>query len=1001
MAFLLLEYVVFFVHAGIISAILKRDFMRRLFCLSFAIGLFLPVSAARAQGVQTGTLTGVLTSSDHVALADAAVAVTSNALQGERTATSDVNGVYVIGNLPPGAYTIHISKPGLANMERTALVPLGGTATVDAVLSLANVIESVVVEGAAPAPVTAIQTSANIQAADINLLPIGRTPYLITELMPGVTTNVPNANQVTISGGFAYDNVFLIDGVDVNDNLLGTSNDLYIEDAIGEVQVLNGGISAEYGRFSGGVVNIITKSGGNALSGTYRTNFTRPSWTEETPFEKANGITRGQPTAANPLITNKLSTFTELTTGGPALKDRLWFFGAGRFENSATAGTLQQTAIPYTKTNHSKRYEAKATGSLAAGQTLQGTFIDNRVHRANEPVLSFSIDKATLISPSTPNRLGVISYNGALSSRVLVSAQYSQKHFETRGVGSTATAIVDSPFLTRTGTQYQYNAPLFDASDPEQRNNRQLTGSLSYFLSDHRLGSHELKGGFEDFVDTRIGANSQTSTGYVFMSNFKVDAAGVPVLDAGGRAIPVFTPGVSRLQQWFPHRGATFDMATMSAYVQDRWVASPHMTFNLGMRYEHAGSHASAGGASNVDVNRVVPRLGASYDVTADGRMVLLGTYAQYSGKYNDTQFSRNTLVGNSERYTTVYTGAAGEGRDFAAGFDPANYAGAVVAATFPTLNILFDKNLSSPLTHEFTVGAARMLGRASYLKGVYVQRKTTNFVEDFAQLSNGISNIVVNGVAVGTTDNILYKNSDLPSRAYRAVELTGQHRLPGKVLVNGQWTVQLMNDGNFEGESPNPTGSAIGDYAEMLVLARSAPEGRLDDFQRSKVRLWADCNLMIGRYGTLDITPLVRYNSGKTYSLAVSSQPLSAIQAARNPGYANTVTQTIFFADRGSESFKGYGLFDLAVTYGVPVWRGARPWVKFEAFNLLNNQKLISWDTTITADAGGAKDENGLPLAYVKGARFGTGVSSSNYPGPRPGLDGGRMVDFSVGFRF
>jgi outer membrane receptor protein involved in Fe transport len=973
---------------------------RRLFS-SVALVLCLVASLAHAQGVQTGTLTGKLKSSDGVALPDAAIAITSNALQGERTATSDINGVYLLANLPPGTYMVKISKAGLADVERSATVPLGGTATINATLSLANISESVVVEGAAPPPVTEIQTSANILASDINLLPMGRTPYLAAELMPGVTTNTPNGNQITISGGFAYDNVFLIDGVDVNDNLLGTSNDLFIEDAIGEVQVLTSGVSAEYGRFSGGVVNIITKSGGNKVSGSYRTNFTRPAWAQETPFERANGIQHGKPTEANPFITNKLSTFTELSGGGPAVKDRLWFFGAGRFENSSTAGTLQQTAIPYTKTNHGKRYEVKGTGSLAAGHTLQGTFIDNRVHRGNEPVLSFSIDKATFISPSTPNRLGVVSYAGALSPRMLVSAQYSQKDFATEGVGSTATAIVDSPFLTRTGTQFQYNAPLFDASDPEQRNNKQVTASLTHFLSDRKFGSHELKGGFEDFVDTRIGANSQTSTGYVFQSNFKVDAAGIPVLDAEGRAIPVFTTGTSRLQRWFPHRGAEFNMTTLSAYAQDRWVANPHVTFNLGMRYEHASSNASAGGSTDVDVNRIVPRLGASYDVNADGKTVVLGTYAQYSGKYNDTQFSRNTLVGNSERYTTVYTGPNGEGRDFAAGFDPANYAGAVVAASFPTLNVLFDKNLSSPLTHEFTVGAARTLGASSYVKGVYVQRKTTNFVEDYSQIANGISNIVVNGVTVGTTDNILYKNSDLPKRTYSALEFLGQHRVMNTITVNGQWTVQLKNDGNFEGESPNPTGSALGDYPEMLVMARSAPEGRLDDFQRHKVRVWAHYDLGLGQYGSLDMTPLVRYNSGRTYSLAANGLALSAIQAARNPGYANTVTQTLFFAPRGSESFKGYGLLDLALTYEVPVWKSARPWIKFESFNLLNNQKLISWDSTITADANSTKDENGLPTGYLKGARFGTATANSNYPGPRAGLDGGRTLDFSVGFRF
>ena len=503
--------------------------------------------------------------------------------------------------------------------------------------------------------------------------------------------------------------MFLIDGVDVNDNLIGSVNDLYIEDAIGEVQVLTSGITAEYGRFSGGVVNIITKSGGNQFAGSYRTTFTRPSWSGETPFEIANHIERGQPTATNPFIKNKLSHFSELTAGGPLVRDRVWFFGAGRFENSSTSGTMPATAVAYTKTNDSKRYEGKLTGTVRPSHTLQGSFIDNRVHRANEPVLSFSIDRAALISPSTPNRLGVVNYNGALSSRLLLSAQYSQKHFATEGVGGTSTNIVDSPFLTRTGTQYQYNAPYFDASDPEQRNNRQVTASVSYFMSDRRLGSHELKSGVENFVDTRVGANAQSSTGYVFLSNFKVDAAGAPMLDGDGHPIPLFVPGFSRVQRWIPHRGAEFNLNTTSVYVQDRWIASQKLTLNLGMRFEQVSSEAT-GGISSVSTSRFVPRLGASYDVKGDGEMVLHATFSQYSGKYSSVMFSRNTNVGNSDRYTTVYNGPAGEGRTFGPGFDVGNYSG-VEGPTFPALNVRFADDISSPLTTEYTVGAARAFG--------------------------------------------------------------------------------------------------------------------------------------------------------------------------------------------------------------------------------------------------------------------------------------------------
>ena len=139
---------------------------------------------------------------------------------------------------------------------------------------------------------------------------------------------------------------------------------------------------------------------------------------------------------------------------------------------------------------------------------------------------------------------------------------------------------------------------------------------------------------------------------------------------------------------------------------------------------------------------------------------------------------------------------------------------------------------------------------------------------------------------------------------------------------VNGHWTLQLKNDGNFEGESPNPTGSAFGDYPEMLSVARSAPEGRLDDFQRSKVRLWADCRAELGRFGSFTVAPIYRYNSARTYSLVANGVGLSPVQRARNPGYAGNPTQQVFFGERGSQSFKGFALVDLAVTYGVPVWR-------------------------------------------------------------------------------
>ena len=152
-----------------------------------------------------------------------------------------------------------------------------------------------------------------------------------------MTDNTPNAGQVAIGGAFGFDSIFLVDGVDTNDNLFGSSNTLFIEDAIQETQVLTSGISAEYGRFAGGVVNVITKSGGNAFHGSFRTNFAKPSWTDETPFEQSRNQQRS----------DQLSQFYEGTIGGPIVRDRLWFFNADRYEDSQTGNVLAEVGTPY------------------------------------------------------------------------------------------------------------------------------------------------------------------------------------------------------------------------------------------------------------------------------------------------------------------------------------------------------------------------------------------------------------------------------------------------------------------------------------------------------------------------------------------------------------------------------------------------------------------------------------------------------------------------------
>jgi hypothetical protein len=965
--------------------------------VAIAFGAAAPVAA---QGLQTGVLTGTVTDESDLPLPGAAVVVSSPAIQGTRETVTDVNGNYVVRGLPPGEYTVKFSLSGMADRTERTVITLGRTTPLHAALTVASVEETVQVVGEAASVVNNPVVGANYRTEEVERLPMSRTPQGIAELAPGLTDNTPNSGQLGISGAPAFDNVFLVDGVDVNDNFFASPHNLFIEDAVEETQVLTSGISAEYGRFSGGVVNLVTKRGGNRFSGSYRLSLQNPSWTDETPFETTQRRDDTQ-------------MIHEGTLGGPVVQDRLWFFFAGRAEDTETPFNLRETQIASAAGVDDKRAEIKLTGTLAQNHTIQGSYIHNNTEQNNvRGITGGAIDPNVLYSRKIPQRLGVVSWNGVLSDRLFATAQYSQKKYGFRENGGSGTSLADSPFITLGATGLPqgllYNAPYFDVTDPEDRNNRQLTGSLSYFLSTPNLGSHDVKGGFEFYRSVNTGGNSQSPTGYVFWTDYRTTADGKPLFDANGRIVPRFIPGASWAFNWIAARGAEINIDTTSLYFQDRWAATKQLTLDLGFRYEKVRSEAT-GDIIGADTDTWVPRLAATYDVLGDGRMVAQGTYAHYSGRHGESFFASNTEVGNPSLVIWSYAGPPGEGIDFAPGLDLANYPD-LIFGSFGTANVFLEPGLSAPVAKEFTLSLGSELGRRSHVKVTYVQRKTTGFIDDYITADNGTTEVIRNGQNFGVLDNIVYRNADDDlRREYRALVLQGRHALTDRWTVNGNYTAQIRNHGNYEGEAGNQPGvpTFYADYPEATDLNRISPFGRLDEFQRHKLRLWSIYQLGLGRLGNADLSALWRYNSGLTYSLAAEGVPITDIQVQRAAaaGYAGTPhagEQDLFFGERGTGTFEGYGLVDFGITYTLPLANTVRPYFKLEVLNAFNNQKLITWDTTVIPDEDGPKDALGLPLNYIEGPRFGEATREQDYPTWRTGgFTGSRTFLMAFGVRF
>jgi len=965
--------------------------------LAFVCMLF--TASAFAQGVQTGTIRGVVKDNQGLAMPGVTVTTTSPALQGPRTVVTDSTGGYTFLNLPPGTYAVKFELSNFATVQRTINVALGLTADLNATMAPAGVTENVNVVAETPAPIATPVLGANIKHDEVEVLATPRTIQGIAQLAPAVTTYTPNAGQLVINGSFAFDNVFMINGVDINDNLFANPQNLFIEDAIEETQVLTSGISAEYGRFSGGVINAITKSGGNTFSGSFRTNFTNPAWSSETPYD----ISKGNTYASN------LQESYEGTLGGPIVKDKLWFFGAARYAALQPLLTVQQSGVQETQNDTNKRGEIKLTGTIAQNHTIQGGYLNNaRTTSETSGIQSLIADPHSLITRSLPNWYYYTNYKGVLGNGLLIEGQYSQRHFQFSGDGGTSTNITDSPMFSNS-LGLIYNAPYFCACDPENRNNRQITANVTKFWTGH--GSHTTKGGYEWFRSQRTGGNSQSSTSYVFNTDWLQDAKGNPALDANGRFIPVFVPGESSIDYYPATIGAVLNIDNHSLFIQDHWAINGRWSADIGARYEHVKALSNPGNILGVDNNRIVPRLAASWDVAGNGEHVVHFSYAQYSGRYNEALIGANSPVGNPSDIFSIYQGPAGQGIGFAPGFNVSNYPVTPdnASVTVPTANIFMDPNTKSPLVNEFQTSYGATLGNGrSYAEAAFVWRNTTSMIEDVIDRTTGTTHVVLNGIDAGIVTNHLYENSDIPERKYAALAFTGRYNATKRLVLSGQWTVELQNEGNYTGEGTNTPGSTsrIGDYPEAYTpeANRFYPNGNLPSYEQNRVRAWGIYTQPMERFGTVSVSGLWRIDSAQVYSLAQTNVPLTSTQRTilKNAGYPDAPgNSTLYFADRGSELFNGYGAVDLDINYDIPIFKTVKPWVKLDIYNLLNNDKLISYNTTVRQDPSSPLDALGYRTGYVKGAQFGQATSNTQFIPIPVGGTGLRTVLLAVGVRF
>jgi hypothetical protein len=958
-------------------------------------------AVAAGQGNPTGTISGHVADPSGLAVPGVTVTAASPVLQGVRTATTSENGDYIIPFLPAGDYDITFELAGFQSVTRKAIpIKMAQTLPLDITLSVATVAESVTVSGQGGELVHAPTIASNFKKETLERLPAGRTLNDAVLLAPGVAGNGPGGN-IMMAGALSFESQYLINGVVVNENLRGQTLNLFIEDAVQETKVSTGAISAEFGRFGGGVVNMITKSGGNNFSGSFRTTFNNDAWRALTPY----------PTDAT---VDKITPVYEGTLGGPIRRDRIWFFGAGRFTKPEENRTLAVTGGNYATSTDERRYEGKVTYALAEGHNVKASYIKRTTEVKNNR-FGTVMDLASLYDNSTDQHLYTGNYSAVLTSNFFVEGQYSKKISATMDTGSRFTDLVKGTFISdrskTIGTDNpRFNSPTFCAVCGggwlEHRDNWDWFVKATYFLSTKRTGAHSIVAGFDNFKEWRKNDNWQSGSQYTL-------SASSTIID-GATIFPVFRNDNTTFINWLPilQRSVGNDIKTYSGFANDAWRFNNHVSINLGARIDLNRSKDQSG-TSVVKDSQWSPRVGVTYDIKGDGKWAANVGFARYVAGISTALVDAGSAGGRQASFSWTYQGpainTAATGPFLTADqalpilwdwffANGGNDRATRTTPTIPGLSTRVNGNVTSPSINEFSLGIANQIGKGEW-RVDYVHRKSSDMYGDFLDLSTGR----VFDDKNRPFDLTLVSNTPKAKRTYDGLTVDGRYRF-NALQVGGNYTLS-KTWGNFNGENvgSGPVRATFDTFPEYRQESWNFPMGYNPGDQRHKLRLWFTYAVpMPQTIGRLDVGMIQRADSGVAVDVngSVDTRPYVA-----NPGYVTPINSVnYYFIPRGAFRWDAVYSTDLAATWSHKIPQAARAEVfaRFVLTNLANNAARTRGDININTRFNNTAFEafNPFTTTPVQGVHWDYSPTFGQ-PQAFDDYQPSRQFSFSLGLRF
>lgn len=950
-----------------------------------------------AQGTQTATVVGEIRDTTGVPQAGVTIRLASPSLQGVRTVVSDSKGRFRAPLLPPGAYTITVTKEGYQTLKSQANLGLGQS--FEPRLTIAKIGSAVVEVVAASSDVdkTDVKVATNYRLDTVDKLPTAnRTMETVAFLTPGVTTGV--GDRVQIHGAMTTGNLYLMDGQNISDNTYNNRGVRLIDDSIEEVQVITGAISAEYGDVDGGVLNAITRSGSNEFEGQMRWELSNPSWNAYQPLQSRT---------AN----NLLSEEKTISIRGPILKDRIWFaasfFSTDQNDNGTIKANIPATYyLPGTyapdpnqakptdgdyvtgngptgkgslyDTSHKEvRRQIKVTGTINQDHVLVASFQNAEI---NDLGRNYSAGETRgLVPQKSTSEFWNLAWRAVWSDAVVSELKHGEKK---QNLSAGADPINGSPVYNYDNGYYYNNGIFSNVDGGDNRNNQTWNGKVSVFWSG--LGDHQTDTGFDYYKGTHRAKNDQSCTGYIF----GVDRMNLANQTAFGADVWTFTSVAGDANSF-----------SDGLYINDKWTVNPHLVLNLGLRRDHFKAENESG-QSTAGASGWSPRLGAKYDILADGRFVAGLSYARYNSKVLETITNSVTSQGNPTEIDHPYIGAAGP-QTFAYLTDLSEVMNRYDFSTplyysDPKLNVRLSDDLKAPTVDEWqasfgysfnnpTIGIGKVT-----LTGVHKEWKN---LFDYTVGNSG----TVQTPAGDDVYCLVWKNSSVATRKYQSIELQGDlakgdFQFSGSITWSKLW-------GNYEGESSNSPGRGEGlenfttqDGVQMYDRSVTAPMGWLSGHTPLRARFMGSY-VRDNSYGRTTWGLIYRFDSGEHYSATRTINPTD-LNANIAGQYGTSATQ--YLGGRGQAGvFNASSYLDLSITHDFNLFKvGGKKvdgFVKLVIPNFLNHQQQLSWNTQYRAGKGLGLD---APFTPADAKTFGKPVSSNDY-------GYARSILISTGFKF